>query len=331
MIVKESRKSLSVILCNYNDSHFLQKSLPALLGQSLKPKEIIIVDDGSTDDSLEVIKKIAASDPILRLIHFPENRGGIVAGKYALGLTSGDYLFSGSADDMVLPGFFEKSMSILEDYPEAGLCCSHLGMWEPNGTIKKDGGKESWSDEPHYFKPEELSETYRRSRWRQIDSRTCIIKRSALMEFGGFREDLKWHCDWFAVNVIALRYGICYVPETLVAMNMRQNSYSSLGMNHWPSQQEVLNNILRLLRSEPYSDLFPLCQKAQIMNSFGSQIARTILTNPKHWDLASLKLAQRAIKYELLNSLLYPYRLVRRAFHKLSQVIRTQTKCTKPL
>jgi cellulose synthase/poly-beta-1,6-N-acetylglucosamine synthase-like glycosyltransferase len=59
---------LSVAMANYNHGHFIETALTALTSQSLPPDEIVVVDDGSTDDSLEKISRLAAEHSSIRLI-----------------------------------------------------------------------------------------------------------------------------------------------------------------------------------------------------------------------------------------------------------------------
>jgi glycosyltransferase involved in cell wall biosynthesis len=60
--------TLSVVVPNYNHGKYLEFSLPALLRQSVQPLEIIVLDDVSTDNSVEVIRRFAAQSPLIRLV-----------------------------------------------------------------------------------------------------------------------------------------------------------------------------------------------------------------------------------------------------------------------
>src|SRR5258707_12471256 len=65
--------TLSVVLPNYNHARFIGRALAALLGQERAADEIIVIDDGSTDDSVAVIERIAAAAPTIRLLRSPSN------------------------------------------------------------------------------------------------------------------------------------------------------------------------------------------------------------------------------------------------------------------
>ena len=79
---------LSLILTNYNHARYLPQSISAVLSQSVRPKEFIILDDASTDDSLQVLEAFAARDPIIRLVRNERNRGVCATIQRGIGLAT---------------------------------------------------------------------------------------------------------------------------------------------------------------------------------------------------------------------------------------------------
>src|SRR5256884_7474545 len=119
---------LSVIIPNYNHARFLPNCLEAILRQSEQPFEIIVIDDASTDNSVEVIEAFTKRNPIIRFYRNEQNRGVVSGMNRGLELARGDYVYYAAADDQVLPGFFEKSLRLLNEHPQAALCCT-IGDW----------------------------------------------------------------------------------------------------------------------------------------------------------------------------------------------------------
>ena len=101
--------TLSVIPTNCNNARYLGEALRAILNQSLRPKEVIVVDDGSTDNSIAVIKEFEHTDSIVHLVCNDRNQGVLFSGNGGPTVASGDYVCWAVADDKVLPGFSEKS------------------------------------------------------------------------------------------------------------------------------------------------------------------------------------------------------------------------------
>ena len=115
------RPTLSVVMTNYNHGHYLPGALEALVSQSRPAEEIIIIDDASTDDSRSVIASFAEKHPSIRAIFNEKNMGVIPNANRGIRLATGTYVFSAAADDFILPGFFEKLMTMAERFPGVGL------------------------------------------------------------------------------------------------------------------------------------------------------------------------------------------------------------------
>src|SRR5882762_4010768 len=113
--------SLSVVVLNYNHAEYLPRSLGAILGQSVQPLEILVMDDASTDNSIEVIENLGRQHPHIRLHRNERNLGVVPNINRGIDLAMGDYVLSAAADDELVPGFFEKSLRVLAQHPQAAL------------------------------------------------------------------------------------------------------------------------------------------------------------------------------------------------------------------
>ena len=118
-----SRPTLSVVLPNYNHGDVIARALEALLHQERRPDEIVVVDDGSTDDSRDVIARFAARSASIRVLVNEQNQGVIAALIRGLEAAGGDYVYFAASDDWVMPGFFKLALEMLEQNPTLGLFC----------------------------------------------------------------------------------------------------------------------------------------------------------------------------------------------------------------
>lgn len=104
------------------------------------------------------------------------------------------------------------------------------------------------------------------------------------MELGGYPPEMEWHADWFTSQVIALRHGMCLVPEALAALRERSGSYSRSGMVDPPRQERVLRAIFRRLRSRDMWDVrddfgrYPV-----ILTALGDSLPRFLKRRPWYW------------------------------------------------
>src|SRR5665213_1517564 len=92
--------SISAIIPNYNSIEFLPKAIQSLLNQEEAFSEIIIVDDGSIDNSVEVIQLLIQEHPSIRLIRHEHNQGVCAALNTGIQSATGDYILLGAADDI---------------------------------------------------------------------------------------------------------------------------------------------------------------------------------------------------------------------------------------
>src|SRR5712691_9672706 len=102
---------ISVVVPCYNDGRYLPLLVSRLQAQSYPPKEIIVVDDASTDDSTEIIEALKVRYPSIRLLRNEQNIGVIHSINRGVEAASGDYLYMTGCDDLPLPGLFEKSVA----------------------------------------------------------------------------------------------------------------------------------------------------------------------------------------------------------------------------
>lgn len=271
-----TRQSLSVIMPNFNHSAYLRQSLAAVCEQSRSPNEFIVIDDCSTDNSVEIIEEFAAKYRFLRLIRNVRNLGVSATMEAGMSASSGEYLLFVAADDYVLPGFFERAMKLCEAHPEAALCVG------PFTHEEEETGKIttfcSLGDRARFIPAKDVS---RELRGWGIPGHTTIWKRTAYASAGGFRHDLRWHCDWFCAHVAAFRGGLCYVPEPVSVLRVVRGSYS-WGRQGTPQQAAVEQRILELLDGPEFSDVRADFYRSGVLAQLGPTMARHTIEKMKH-------------------------------------------------
>ena len=287
---------LSVLLPNYNHAKYIGEAIEAILSQSYKPMELIIIDDASTDNSVEVIQKFT-KNKVIRFIRNERNIGVMGTINKFLNLSRGDYVYVGAADDRVLPGFFEKSMRMLTKYPNAGLCCADAAGISNEGIIKRTIDIAHCS---RYYLPNMVAEMIRNMPF-YIEGRTAITKRKLFMENGGLILDLKMHSDWLLWLLVAFRHGICYIPETLTAFRVLPTSYFANEFKDKASNCKATKCLLFTLKTPLYIDILPLFRYSCALNQIGA--VGIVLSNPKLWDYLSVALLRKSLSHHTLRKL----------------------------
>lgn len=118
------RPLVSVIMAARNVAPFITASLKSILGQSLTDLECIVVDDGSTDQTREILERHATRDRRLRVVS-QEGSGLPAALNAAWAMARGRYLARMDADDISLPRRLEKQATFMEEHPDIDIC----GTW----------------------------------------------------------------------------------------------------------------------------------------------------------------------------------------------------------
>jgi len=107
---------ISVILPVYNTSKYLKRILSAIINQTLSDIEIICIDDASTDNSIEILKKYGNNDNRIKIIHFDINKGVSVARNKGIELATGEFLSFMDSDDYVDKKYLEYLYSYSKGY-----------------------------------------------------------------------------------------------------------------------------------------------------------------------------------------------------------------------
>lgn len=111
----------SVIIPVYNKGPYVKKALDSVLGQCFRNFELIVVDDGSMDDSLSVVESVLKGNTIPHQVIHQQNAGVSTARNNGVMAASGDYICFLDADDWWTPFFLEKMDVLIRDYPDAGI------------------------------------------------------------------------------------------------------------------------------------------------------------------------------------------------------------------
>ena len=255
--VLPATSTLSVVISNYNHGHYLSEALHAILSQSLRPLEVIVIDDCSTDNSVEIIEEIARKDALVRLYRNDENKGVIFSTNRGLSLAAGEYVYFGAADDRICPDFFQKSMSLLRRYPAAGLCSALLRLIGPEGQDRGRISTPVVSSVPCFLPPSSvISNLTSRGFW--FTGQTVIYRCDAIrQDTDGFLQELAHRTDHFVDYVVAAKHGACFIPEVLATYRILASGYAETVFDNEELSRSTFSRLLELMRSPKYLPLFP--------------------------------------------------------------------------
>lgn len=128
---------ISVIIPCYNTAKYLDIAIQSISEQTFSDFEIIVVNDGSTDNSLEILHKIATKEPRLKIINIA-NSGIVHALNIGVSKSCGEYIARMDADDISLPERFEKQVVFLDNNPQMVAVGTSLSFIDANGKKLED-------------------------------------------------------------------------------------------------------------------------------------------------------------------------------------------------
>lgn len=251
---------VTVICLCYNQERFVKESIRSVLNQTYPDIQLIVVDDASTDNSVEVIKESIAEHPQIQFLTLPENSGNCKAFNKALSVAEGEYIIDLAADDVLLPDRVEKGVMALTQAGDSFGINFTDADW-----IAEDGSHlYRHSDRfPHDTIPEGniYKDLIRRF---FICSPTMMFKREVIDSLGGYDEDLAYEDFDFWIRS-SRNFNYCYTPEALVKKRMVKNSMSQ-------KQFRIFSPQLK--------STFMVCEKIMALNKSASEqeaLAKRIL------------------------------------------------------
>lgn len=130
------KETVSVIVPVYNNEKYIKKCINSIRTQTWKDLEILVIDDGSSDDSGNILEKLAETDTRIRLIH-QKNAGVAAARNKGLDLSSGTYLVFVDGDDFLAPDYIEKFLICAREKNAELVICGLTYVDETGKTLKK--------------------------------------------------------------------------------------------------------------------------------------------------------------------------------------------------
>jgi glycosyltransferase involved in cell wall biosynthesis len=209
--------TVSVIIPAYNAAATIERALDSVRAQSGVGVEVIVIDDCSADDTIDVVKNAIRPDENIRLLRMPGNGGASAARNAGILEARGRYLAFLDADDVWLPGKLMKQVAAIEADPEVTVVTCNSQMTSVSGVPLKEGhvnrppvsGAEAWKTLLVYnFLPTPT-----------ILTRTALVR-----ELGGFDEALAVGEDLDLWIKLAVRGKVAVLPEILIKYYDMNNS-----------------------------------------------------------------------------------------------------------
>lgn len=266
-----TRRTLSVLLTNYNHAKYLPRAISAIVHQSRPPDELLLLDDASGDDSTLIMRDYAAEFPFIKVVRNWENMGCTKSVIKATNLITGDYLHRAAADDYMLPGFCEKLMAMAEAHPGVGIISSALANvsdrddndWCMQGELPQ---KNPWAEtfglpncRTGYYSPEDVRRYHDSDALSPMASvaPATLYNRELINALGGWPTDIgdAWECT-FMLQAAALHSGMAYVDEPLYTWVYRSKGITDRELADIKHMKRMSDRYAEKMKEPPFAGLF---------------------------------------------------------------------------
>ncbi len=220
---------ISVVIPTYNHAKFLLTAVASVQAQSYRNFEIIVVDDGSTDGTLEVLRKCYQDE-----VHYiwQPNRGLAAARNTGLRACRGQYIVFLDADDRLLPHHFEVSLRAIRQFPDVAFVCGNLRTF---GLCEDFQHVHACEPSPDHY-ASLLRGCF------IVNVGTCLFRRDTLVEVGGFEEGLSACEDWnLFLRIVRQNQMHCH-HEIVMEYQRRPGQMSQEGGRMFASAYTVLSS-----------------------------------------------------------------------------------------
>lgn len=234
------QEKVSVIIPTYNRVHVIARAVRSVLEQTYANFELLVVDDGSTDDTKQIIEY--AEDDRIRYIRLEKNSGASHARNVGIQMAECEYIAFLDSDDEWMPEKLERQMQIMRQAPETvGLVYCRMSGVNQKGEVSfcpdLDIAKERLEGNLFLFLLKE----------NVISPQTVLARRKCLEQAGGFDESLTCIEDWELFLRIAQDWEIAFAEETLVRVHVSETSVSQNIIGYLRTRCYMISQYWRLM------------------------------------------------------------------------------------
>ncbi|MBO0349486.1 glycosyltransferase [Phormidium pseudopriestleyi FRX01] len=273
---------ISVIIPAYNAENTIKDTINSVLQQTFSDLELIVINDGSTDTTLEIISH--SPDPRIQVFSYP-NSGASTSRNRGFAQASGEYIAFLDADDLWTPDKLEAQLTALKTHPQADIAYSWSDCIDESSRFLRRGGHITINGDglPKLLMMDILE-----------NGSNPLIRRQALIEVGGFDESLPAGQDWDFYLRLAVKHSFVTVPRSQVLYRISANSLSA---NVFKLETGCLRVLDRAYRQAPES--LQHLKPYSLGNLYKYLTFKALEGNPKRLKaIAALRFLSQAIRYD---------------------------------
>jgi glycosyltransferase involved in cell wall biosynthesis len=232
-----SNPPISVVAAAYNAQRYLAEMLDSYLAQTFGDFELVVVDDGSTDATGEILRSYAQKDSRLKVVSI-QHAGIVGAANAGLQAARAELIARADADDIAMPNRLQKQFDFMRERPEVVAVGSRMILIEPYGS--------PLFTTEHVLDHESIDAGLMRGGGWMMPQPAAMIRREPTLRVGAYRKEYEWSEDLDLFLRLAEVGRLANIAEPLVKYRIHPNS-----SNH--TKREIQQQLKRKLVAEAYA------------------------------------------------------------------------------
>lgn len=275
--------TISVVIPVYNGEKTIRETIESVLDQTFSDFELIVIDDGSTDSTLKIVKSI--QDPRLKIFPYP-NSGVSMSRNRGISQSTGEYISFIDADDLWTPDKLEAQLKALQENPQAAVAYSWTDCIDESSRFLRRGGHTTANGDVY---AQLLVVNF------LANGSNPLIRREALEQVGEFDKSLVIGEDWDLWLRLAARFHFAAVPAPQILYRQIADSASSNVVRY---EREILKAINLAFARAPKSLRY--LKKYSLANTYKYLIYKALQgTSTKEEAFASVRFLRHAVINDL--------------------------------
>jgi glycosyltransferase involved in cell wall biosynthesis len=310
---------IDVVIPVYNGAPYIRDCVASVLSQTLQPRHVIIVDDGSTDDTAEVVHALLRCHPILKFHRMDRNSGVSAARNAGIRLSDAPFIAFIDADDIWMPNklALQRQIFAKSQQPVGFVHSSFFLIDEDGSTIPHERGL------PPLLCGDIFSRLLRERNILSGSASSVLIKRDILDKAGVFDDQLYYGEDWDLWLRLAAISEVDHTPEALVGIRVRRSAIQHGNRNgidrflqvvkvysHWERQIRDEGTIVTELREDGFRAALTGARNFQELACFygtlktsNESLARSLYSDQFHFWSGLMAAAVRGASARLSRSI----------------------------
>ncbi|MFD0940101.1 glycosyltransferase family 2 protein [Pedobacter boryungensis] len=236
--MKETRIEVTVLMPVFNSELYLRNSISSILNQSFTNFELIIINDGSTDESDNIIRSF--NDSRINYVNNPSNKGIVAVLNEGLNLSNGKYIARMDADDIATPHRLKIQLQFLKANPEYKLCGTYALK------MNEYGEKSSKIRPPKQYANIKVSQLFKNS-----FIHPSVMADASIIKSFGYKEEYKYAEDYFLFSEIIMHHKAINIADIGLYYRVHNESISATRISEMSlSERKTMQYLLSFLFDE---------------------------------------------------------------------------------